>query len=117
VAAEFHSESRGRKMRGRCPDDREYLVPAIWREASGRRWGRFAVARRHSATPCTRSKEIKRPATSNFYVGVLCMLAIVVSVVIGVAATVALGKNPLGPDRVLANAADTLGSADDYVED
>jgi hypothetical protein len=45
------------------------------------------------------------------------MLAIVVSVVIGVAATVALGKNPLGPDRVLANAADTLGSADDYVED
>src|SRR5262245_30656308 len=60
-----------------------------------------------------------RRTTNDFYAGVLCVLciiAIVLSAVIGVAATVALGKNPLGPDRALANAVGGPGGADDYVE-
>ena len=69
-----------------------------------------------SAILCTPRAEIDSPTISDFYIGVLSVLAIVLSVVIGMAATVALGKNPVGPDRVLANAAGAPGSADDYVE-
>jgi hypothetical protein len=116
MAVEFHSEPR----RGGCPDDREYFGSAIWREASGRRrlrdWGRFAVAQRHSAIPCTRRAEIESRTVSDFYIGVLSVLAIVLSVAIGMAATVALGKNPLGPDHVVTNTAGAPGSVDDYVE-
>src|SRR5262249_43008552 len=57
---------------------------------------------------------IESRTISDFYIGVLSVLAIVLSVVIGMAATVGLGKNPVGPDRVLANG--DPGSADDYIE-
>src|SRR5262245_10866448 len=119
MAVDFHSESRRRKMRGGCPPAQEYFGSASWREGFGRRklrdWGRYVVQRR-SAIPCTPRAEIEGPTISDFYIGVLSVLAIVLSVVIGMAATVALGKNPVGPDRVLANATGDPGSADDYVE-
>jgi len=119
MAVEFHSESRRRKLRERCPHDWEYFASDISREASGRRkfrdWGRYVVQRR-SAIPCTPRAEIESRTISDFYIGVLSVLAVVLSVVIGMAATVALGKNPVGSDRVLANATGDPGSADDYVE-
>src|SRR5262245_66094209 len=119
MAVDFHSESRRRKMRGGCPPAQEYFGSASWREGFGRRelrdWGRYVVQRR-SAIPCTPRAEIESPTISDFYIGVLSVLAIVLSVVIGMAATVALGKNPMRPDRVLANVTDGPGSADDYVE-
>ncbi len=117
--AAFHSEWHRRNMRGGCPRDQDF-ASAIWREAPGRRklreWRRYAVAQGYSTMPCTPRAEIERRAVGDFYIGVASVLAIVLSAAIGITATIALGKNPLGPDRVLANAAGTQRSADDYVE-
>src|SRR5262249_5960924 len=120
MAVDFHSESRRRKVRGGCPCVHEYFGAAIWRDASSsrhlREWRRHAIAQGHLAVACTPLAEIESRTISDFYIGVLSVLAIVLSVVIGMAATVALGKNPVVPDRVLANATGDPGSADDYVE-
>src|SRR5262249_60684146 len=111
MAVDFHSESRRRQLRDRCPHDWEHFASAISREGSI--GGKLRHVER-SAILCTPRAEIESRTISDFYIGVLSVLAIVLSVVIGMAATVALGKNPVGPDRVLANAAGAPGSADDY---
>jgi len=111
MAVDFHSESRSRKLRGRCPHDGEHFASAISREGSNRGKSRYVV---RSAILCTPRAEIESRTISDFYIGVLSVLAIVLSVVIGMAATVGLDKNPVGPDRVLANG--DPGSADDYIE-
>jgi hypothetical protein len=48
--------------------------------------------------------------------GVGCLLAIGLPIAIDLTATIAVGNNPLRPDRVLANAVSAPGDADDYVE-
>ena len=112
MAVDFHSESRRRKLRGRCPHG-EHFASAISREGSSRGKSRYVV---RSAILCTSRAEIESRTISDFYIGVLSVLAIVLSVVIGMAETVALGKNPTRPDRVLSNTTSDPGSADDYVE-
>jgi hypothetical protein len=75
----------------------------------------FAIAPQRSMTMrrCTpsRSKPI-----GNWLIGLGCLLAIVVAVAAGNGATIAVGKNPLRPDRVLTNAITLQGDADHYVE-
>src|SRR5262252_9230835 len=94
--------SRGQSRRCKRPNEMSLVLEIC---------GNHFVQRR-SAIPCTPRAEIESRTISDFYVGVLSVLAIVLSVVIGMAATVALGKNPVGPDRVLANATGDPGNAD-----
>jgi hypothetical protein len=109
-----------REIRSGCPRDQGFFVPGIWREASGRRklleWGRYAVAQGHSQIPCTPHAEMEHQAIGDFRIGVLSVFAIVLSAVIGIAATIALGNNPVSPDRVPAHAAGAPDSVDDYVQ-
>src|SRR5215468_1596340 len=84
MAVAFHSESRRRKMRCRWPHDGEHFASAISREGSNRGKSRYIV---RSAILCTPRAEIESRTISDFYIGVLSVLAIVLSVVIGMAAT------------------------------
>ncbi len=77
-------------------------------------WFRHRAATINDHAPLhatSRSKPI-----GNWLIGLGCLLAIVVAVAVGNGATIAVGKNPLRPDRVLTNAITLQGDADHYVE-
>jgi hypothetical protein len=53
---------------------------------------------------------------ADWHIAIALVLAVVWAVAVGMAATIALGKNPAGPDRAAANAAGAPAEADGYVE-
>ncbi len=58
----------------------------------------------------------KTQPVGDWLIGLSCLLAMVLVVAIGYTATIAVGKNPLEPDRMLAHAVSAPSEADDYVE-
>src|ERR1700682_6337725 len=84
--------------------------------AKGR--GNSVVAQQRSTSTSAGARH--RPADTkpvgDWFIGLGCLVAIVLAVVVGNAATIAVGKNPLEPDRMLTHAAGAPGKADDYVE-
>jgi hypothetical protein len=61
-------------------------------------------------------RRAKTKPVGDWFIGLSCLLALVLAVVIGNAATIAVGKNPLEPDRMLAHAVSAPSKTDDYVE-
>jgi hypothetical protein len=84
--------------------------------AKGR--GNPVVAQQRSTSTSAGARH--RPADTkpvgDWFIGLGCLVAIVLAVVVGNAATIAVGKNPLEPDRMLTHAAGAPSKADDYVE-
>jgi len=81
-----------------------------------REWGGSVVAQGQSAALdrwASRRRVEDRPV-ADWLVGVGSLAAIALAIAMGITATIVLGKNPVEPDRILANAADA-GDADDYV--
>jgi len=78
----------------------------------------FAIAPQRSTTMhrCTPHRGTESKPVGDWLIGLGCPLAIVVAVAVGIGATIAVGKNPLRPDRVLTNAITLQGDADRYVE-
>jgi hypothetical protein len=64
---------------------------------------------------CTPHRGTESNPVGDWLIGLGCVLALVVAVAVGNGATIAVGKNPLRPDRVLTNAITPQGDAD-YVE-
>src|SRR5260370_29654764 len=58
----------------------------------------------------------KTQPVGDWLISLSCLLAIVLAVTIGAMATIAAGKNPLGPDLMLPHAVSAPSEADDYVE-
>jgi len=67
-------------------------------------------------SPVAPHRRADSKSAGDWLMGGRCLLAIVLPSAIGLTATIAVGNNPLRPDRVVANAISAPGDADDYVE-
>ena len=87
------------------------------RVAAKGRGNSVVVQQRSTSTSAgARHRSAEPKPVGDWFIGLGCLVAIVLAVVVGTAATIAVGKNPLEPDRMLAHAVSAPSRADDYVE-
>jgi hypothetical protein len=84
--------------------------------AKGRGNAVLAQQRSTNLSAAAPPRRAKTKSVGDWFIGLSCLLALVLAVAIGNAATLAAGKNPLEPDGKLANAVSAPNNADDYVE-